>query len=128
MVKSITILVAVAILAVGGYLGYGALHGVQKDVARPTGTIDVARDAAAKSDLLLIRTGIQSYMAMNGQLPASADQGTLGSLVDPWPTNPWTQAPMKSGSATGDFAYAPGSGASFSLTVHLSGDKTSAAP
>ena len=42
--------------------------------------------------------------------PADASQATLGGFVDPWPTNPFTNAPMQQGDGVGDYVYTPGSG------------------
>jgi hypothetical protein len=128
MRKGIVVVVVIAILAVVGYVIYNAARNVQKDVQTPTGNIDIARDQAAKSNLVNIKMAIQSYAATNGQLPPAADQATLGGFMNPWPANPWTQAPMKPGAAKGDYAYTPGAGASFTLTVHLSSGKVASAP
>ena len=128
MLKGIVIVVVIAILAVVGYVVYSAASGVQKDVQTPTSNIDIARDQAAKSNLVNIRTAIQSYAATNGQLPAAADQATLGGFMAPWPSNPWTKSPMKPGTGKGDYSYAPGAGTSFTLTVHLSDGSTAQAP
>ena len=122
MVKGIMVAIAVVVLAVAGYFIYDAARGMQDEVQTPTATIDIAKDQAAKSSLVAIRTAIQSYAAVNGQLPPAADQATLGGFVAPWPTNPWTKGPMKPGSGVGDYVYTPGAGTSFTLTVHLSGD------
>ncbi len=128
MGKAIAVVVVIAILGVGGYFIYDAMHKVQQDVQTPTGTIDIAKDQAAKSNLTNIKMAIQSYAAANGQLPPAADQGTLGGYMNPWPTNPWTKAPMKPGAAKGDYTYTPGGGTSFALVVHLSDGQTAAAP
>ncbi len=128
MGKAIAVVVVIAILGVGGYFIDDAMHKVQQDVQTPTGTIDIAKDQAAKSNLTNIKMAIQSYAAANGQLPPAADQGTLGGYMNPWPTNPWTKAPMKPGAGKGDYAYTPGAGTSFALVVHLSDGQTAAAP
>ena len=94
----------------------------------PTHNIDVAKDTAAKANLLAVKTGIQVYIATNGQLPPSAAQSVVGGVVNPWPTNPFTKAPMAEGTAPGDYTYTPGSGTSYTLVVHLSDGSTAAAP
>ena len=128
MVKGIMVVVVIAILAVAGYFIYDAARGVQQDVQTPTGTIDIAKDQAAKSNLVNIKTAIQSYTAANGQLPPAADQATLGGYMAPWPQNPWTKAPMKPGATKGDYSYTPGAGTSFTLTVYLSDGSVAGAP
>jgi len=94
----------------------------------PTHQIDVAKDAAAKMDIVEVKTGIQAYIATTSQLPPSVSQSVLGGVVDAWPTNPFTKAPMAEGTAPGDYTYTPGSGTSYALVVHLSDGSTAAAP
>jgi hypothetical protein len=119
------LVVAVAVLAAAALPGCGC----QKQAEEATsGNIDTAKDATVKAQLMMIKTGIQSYVASTGALPPDASQGTLGSFVSPWPTNPFDQAPMKPGDAVGDYVYTPGAGTSFSLGVHLSDGTTSTAP
>jgi hypothetical protein len=119
-------LLALAVLAAAALLpGCGCQD---KAVENTTGTIDVAKDAAVKAQLLMIKTGVQAYVASNGSLPADASEGTLGSFVAPWPVNPFTKAPMQQGDGVGDYVYTPGTGTSFSLAVHLSDGSTSTAP
>jgi hypothetical protein len=128
MRKGIMVVVVIAILAVVGYVIYNAAHSVQKDVQTPTGNIDIARDQAAKSNLVNIKMAIQSYTATNGQLPPAADQATLGGFMNPWPANPWTKVAMTPGTGKGDYSYTPRAGTSFTLTVHLSDGKVASAP
>jgi hypothetical protein len=99
-----------------------------KDAEVPTSNIDVAKDAAAKVNILAVKSGIQAYIAANDQLPPAVTQDVLGGLVSPWPTNPWTQAPMGPGEANGDYTYTPGSGLTYTLTVHLSDGSSVPAP
>lgn len=94
----------------------------------PTKNIDVAKDTAAKVNLLAVKTGIQTYIATNGQLPPSAAQSVVGGVVSPWPNNPFTQASMAEGTAPGDYTYTPGSGTSYTLVVHLSDGGSAPAP
>lgn len=121
--------IALAVALVLGVAGVLPGCGCQKQVVQQTtGQIDVAKDATAKVDLMMIKTGVQAYVATNGQVPPDASQATLGGFVNPWPTNPWTKAPMKPGSGVGDYVYTPGAGTSFTLAVHLSDGSTSTAP
>lgn len=123
---TVVALVALLVLAV---TGLSAGCGFQDQaVEQTTGKIDVAKDAAAKVQLMSIKTGVQATVASTGQLPPDASQATLGGFVTPWPTNPWTQAPMQSGDGVGDYVYTPGSGTSFTLAVHLSDGSTYTAP
>jgi hypothetical protein len=92
----------------------------------PTHNIDVAKDTAAKANLVPVKTAIQTYIATNGALPPSAAQSVIGGVVNPWPTNPFTKAPMAEGTAPGDYTYTPGGGTSYTLVVHLSDGSTSA--
>lgn len=100
----------------------------EADIESPTTTIDLAKDTSAKAGILAIQTGIQAYIAMNGSVPPQVNEGTLGSLVQPWPANPWTKAPMAEGTDPGDYTYTPGAGTSYTLTGHLSGGGTYTKP
>jgi hypothetical protein len=94
-----------------------------KDIETPTGTIDKAKDVAVKGEIMMLKTGIATYVATNGTAPPSATQDLLGGLVAPWPQNPWTKAPMAPGKQPGDIVYAPGAGTDYTLGVVL-GDGT----
>jgi len=129
MLRRVMVIAVIAVLAIGGYFVYSTARSLQDDTTQtPTGAVDIAKDQAAKSNLVGIRTAIQAYTAANGQLPPAADQATLGGYLSPWPTNPWTDLPMKPGASPGDFAYAPGAGSSFSLSVYLADGSVAAAP
>lgn len=111
---TVAVVVVAALLAV-------ALGGCGKSpVTEPAQQIDQAKNVAAKAEILAIETGIRAYQAMNGTLPADASQMTLGQFVNPWPKNPWTQAPMQPGVGKGDYSYAQ-TNDGFILTVHLDG-------
>ncbi|MGO8684522.1 MAG: hypothetical protein ACLQUT_08100 [Thermoleophilia bacterium] len=86
--------------------------------------LDTAKDASVRSQLMLIRTGIQSYIAVNGTAPPQATQSVIGQYVSPWPTNPFTNTPMKPGSAPGDYVYTPLAGPGFTLTAYLAAGST----
>jgi hypothetical protein len=116
---------AVALLATAALPGCGCQD---QAVENTTGKIDVAKDAAAKAQLMMIQTGVQAYIASTGSVPQDASQATLGSFVSPWPTNPFDQAPMKPGGAVGDYVYTPGAGTAFTLAVNLSDGSTYTAP
>ncbi len=122
---SIALVAVLMLLAAGVFAGCGCQEAVEDET---TGQIDQAKDAAAKVQLMMIKTGIQAFIASSGQAPADASEATLGGFVSPWPVNPWTQAPMKAGDGVGDYVYTPGAGAEFTLAVHLSDGSTATAP
>jgi len=128
MVKGVMVVAVIAVLAVAGYFVYDAARGMQSGVETPTSNIDIAKDQAAKSNLVNIRTAIQSYVAVNGLLPPVVSQEVLGGIVSPWPTNPWTKQPMAQGESKGDIVYTPGAGTSFTLGVYLSDGGVATAP
>ena len=118
MNKIITLLVVIAIGA-GVWL---AVSGLSKEVAKssPTNAISKAKDAEVEQNILTLQMGIQTYASVNGGVPATATQTTIGSYVDPWPKNPYTLQPMQSGSSQGDYTYTPLGGTSFTIAGHLS--------
>ena len=123
--------IALALVALVALAAAAALPGCglqDQAVENTTGKIDVAKDAAVKTQLMMVQTGVQAYIASNGSVPPDASQGTLGSFVAPWPTNPFDNAPMKPGDAAGDYVYTPGTGTAFTLAVHLSDGSTYTAP
>ena len=116
--KRVVCMISLAALTLGAALALGACGA--KDLTPPIQDIDMARDQAARSEIILIKTAIGSYIATNGSLPSAATQQVVGSLADSWPANPWTGAPMAPGDKKGDIVYTPGAGTSFTLGVHLS--------
>jgi hypothetical protein len=122
---ALVLVAAVALLAAVALPGCGCQD---QAVENTTGKIDVAKDAAVKTQLMMISTGVQAYVATNGSPPPDASQATLGSFVAPWPANPFDQAPMKPGDGVGDYVYTPGAGTAFTLGVHLSDGSTYTAP
>jgi hypothetical protein len=122
---ALVLVAAVALLAAAALPGCGC----QKQAVEATsGNIDTAKDAAVKTQLMMIQTGVQAYIASSSSLPPDASQATLGSFVAPWPTNPFDQAPMKPGDGVGDYVFTPGAGTSYTLAVHLSDGSTYTAP
>ena len=123
--------IALALTALLALAAAGVLPGcgLQKQaVENTTGKIDVAKDAAVKAQIMSIQTGVQASIATSGSAPADASQGTLGGFVSPWPTNPFSGAPMKPGPAAGDYVYTPGAGAAYTLAVNLSDGSQHTAP
>ena len=96
--------IALALVALVALAAAAALPGCgcqKQAVENTTGKIDVAKDAAVKAQIMSIQTGIQAFIASSGSAPSDASQATLGSFVNPWPTNPFTTAPMKPGTGGG---------------------------
>jgi len=122
---SIALVVLLALGAAGALAGCGLRD---EAAEKTTGQIDVARDATVKAQLMMIKTGIQAFVVSNGTAPPDASQATLGGVVSPWPTNPFSNAPMKPGDAVGDYVYTPGDGTSYTLAVNLSDGSTYTAP
>jgi hypothetical protein len=111
----------IAFAALAAALGFAVLAAAcgSKDVQTPTGDIDVARNVAAKGEIMIVKTGVAAYVATSDAAPPLATQDVLGGFVDPWPKNPWTQAPMAPGKQPGDIVYAPGAGTDYTLGVVL---------
>ena len=126
--KRVMRLAFVALLVLGLAAAAAGCGLQDKAVENTTGKIDVAKDAAVKAQLMMIQTGVQAYIATSGAAPADASQATLGGFVSPWPTNPFSKAPMKAGTAPGDYVYTPGSGSAYTLAVNLSDGSTYTAP
>jgi hypothetical protein len=119
-------LVALSVLAAVAALSACGLQ--DQAIENTSGKIDQAKDAAAKAELMMIKTGVAAYIATSSSVPADASQATLGGFVAPWPTNPFTKQPMAPGDAAGDYVYTPGAGTSYTLAVHLSDGTTYTAP
>jgi len=121
--------VSIAALALCALLVAGVVSACgTADIETPTGNIDIAKNVAAKGELMMVKTGIAAYTATSGAAPPMATQEVLGSFVDPWPKNPWTQAPMVVGKQPGDIVYAPGAGTDYTLGVVLADGSVYSAP
>jgi hypothetical protein len=126
--KRISGVVLVALLVIVAAAAVSACGLQDQAVENTTGTIDVAKDAAVKAQLMMVKTGIAAYIATSGAPPADASQATLGDVVSPWPANPFTGQPMKQGKGVGDYVYTPGAGTSYTLAVNLSDGTQYTAP
>jgi len=126
--KRITSVVLNALLALGAAAVLGGCGLQDQAVENTSGKIDVAKDAAVKAQLMMIQTGIQAYVATSSIAPAEASQATLGDFVSPWPTNPFSDQPMKPGEGVGDYVYTPGAGTAYTLSVNLSDGTQYTAP
>jgi hypothetical protein len=91
-----------------------------EDLSVGTSNIDMAKDEAVKAGILAIQTGIVASIGMSQSAPATVDAASLGSFVDPWPKNPWTNQLMKPGTEKGDFTYQNLGGLHYRLVGHLS--------
>lgn len=86
---------------------------------------DKAKDSAVKEGIHSLQVGLQSWAVDNGdQYPATCDAATVGTQVDNWPKNPWTNVAMASGAGKGDYTYAQVAvggvaGAKFTLAGHM---------
>jgi hypothetical protein len=108
------------VIILAGLLAMTAGCGSKKNPIEVGANLDQAKDVAAKAGLLSIQMGVQSYVATNGAVPSDASQTTLGSLVSPWPSNPFTKAPIAPGTGVGDYSYAAAGTTGYRLTVKLS--------
>jgi predicted small lipoprotein YifL len=86
--------------------------------------LDQGKDVSAKASALVIKLGIQSYIATNSVAPPAATPDVLGSFVSPWPNNPFTHTAMTTGTQPGDYSYTPLTGTNFQLTVTLADGST----
>ena len=126
--RRITAMVLVTLLGLGAVVVLAGCGLREQAVENTTGKIDVAKDAAVKAQLMMIKTGLQAYIATSSTAPAEASQAMLGGFVSPWPVNPFSKQPMKAGDGVGDYVYTPGAGTSYTLSVHLSDGSTYTAP
>ena len=99
--KRITSVVLVALLALGAAAALGGCGLQDKAVENTTGTIDVAKDAAVKAQLMMIKTGIQAYIATSGAAPADASQATLGQHREPLAHEPLLRPAHEAGRGRG---------------------------
>ena len=90
----------------------------------PAAQIDLAKNVAAKAEILSVETGVRAYQAHERDAARRRSQATLGQFVSPWPKNPWTGGPMQPGTGKGDYSYAQ-TNSGFVLTVHLDGEEYS---
>jgi hypothetical protein len=86
-----------------------------------------AYGVAMQADVRTLAMGVQSYYEDTGNYPTTVTQATVGSYINPWPTNPWTHQPIRAGTAMGDFTYTVGS-SGFQLIGHLADGKYVLAP
>jgi len=83
-------------------------------------------NSAVKDGILSIQEGIEGYRADAGEYPADyvVNKKFLGPYVFDWPENPYTHAPMRRGTESGDYDYTCAADrASYSLTGYGEGGK-----
>ncbi|MBN2204701.1 MAG: hypothetical protein JW767_06735, partial [Thermoleophilia bacterium] len=90
-------------------------------------------DDQIRAAVTRLQVGVLSWAAEHGGLfpPVSevTAAGEIGALVDPWPENPFTGAPMQPGSAPGDYTYEQlDAGQTYRLTGYLSDGATVVVP
>lgn len=122
--RRIGVTITVLWALVAGVIFLSACGGASNPIQTDIKALDTAKDASVRSQMMLIRTGIESYIAVNGTAPSQATQSIIGQYVSPWPTNPFTNTPMKPGSAPGDYAYTPLGGPGFTLSAYLADGTT----
>jgi hypothetical protein len=98
----------------------GACACGEETTGSPTTNIDQAKDTSVKAAVLAIDTGVKAYIATAGEAPSAVGPDLLGGFVRPWPTNPYSKAPMQESVATGDYSYERLGGTSYRLSGHLS--------
>ena len=70
------------------------------------GQRDKAKEAGVKEGVHSIQIGVQSYAVdHNDAYPPDAAKGTLGTMVDNWPKNPWTNVDMATDAKTAGNAF-----------------------
>jgi hypothetical protein len=86
-----------------------------------------SKESAVKEGTHSLQVGIQQWaLDHQNQYPTALDmnQSAMASYVDPWPTNPYTGAPMAEGTNPGDFSYElSADGRSFRLVGYGEGGK-----
>jgi hypothetical protein len=121
-----------AVAACGGSAGTTPSSPPPPSTASPSGSASAASDAEAdlqvKEAAHSILVGVQLWAVARypAHYPAKATAALLRAhMLDPWPTNPFTGAAMKPGSARGDYEYEVAADRkSCQVTVRLSDGST----
>jgi hypothetical protein len=90
-------------------------------------------DDQVRAAITRLQVGVLSWAAEHGGLFPPVNEvtaaGEVGALVDPWPDDPFTGAPIQPGSAPGDYTYEQlDAGQAYRLTGYLSGGATVVVP
>jgi hypothetical protein len=101
--------------------------------ASPSPSGSPTADQQVIANIAKLQTGIVAWAADNNNLyPSPQDViqgGGLSQYVDPWPTNPYTSAPMVPGTSPGSYVYEQLSGGqAYKLTGYLGSGLTYAVP
>ena len=81
--KRITGIVIIVALALAPDGGARRLRPQDQAVEQTTGHIDMAKDVAAKGEIMMVKTGVPAYMATNGARAARRGAGRSASFVEP---------------------------------------------
>src|SRR5450756_1749614 len=95
----------------------------------PSASPTAGTDQQVIDAIVRLQTGVITWATNNNNLyPTPADvseAGGIASYVDPWPTNPYTDQPMKPGTQPGDYTYEQlNGGAGYKLTGYISNGTT----
>ncbi|NLE23326.1 MAG: DUF3597 domain-containing protein [Actinobacteria bacterium] len=101
--------------------------------ASPSPTGSPSADQQVVANIAKLQAGIVAWAAENDNLyPSPQDViqgGGLSQYVDPWPTNPFTGAPMTPGTSPGSYVYEQLSGGqAYKLTGYLGNGLTYTVP
>jgi hypothetical protein len=101
--------------------------------ASPSPSGSPTADQQVIANIAKLQTGIVAWAAENDNLyPSPQDViqgGGLSQYVDPWPTNPYTSAPMTPGTSPGSYVYEQLSGGqAYKLTGYLGSGLTYVVP
>lgn len=99
----------------------------------PSASADVEKDQRVIEGIGRLQAGITEWASDHGGLypPVAevAPTAGLATYVDPWPENPFSGQPMRSGTLPGDYVYEQlDGGRGYRLTGFLSGGRTYAVP
>ena len=99
----------------------------------PSASPSAGTDQQVIDAIVRLQTGVITWATNNNNLyPTPADvseAGGITSYVDPWPTNPYTDQPMKPGTQPGDYTYEQlNGGAGYKLTGYISNGTTFTRP
>jgi hypothetical protein len=90
-------------------------------------------DDEVRAAITRLQVGVLSWAAEHGGIFPPANEvtaaGEVGALVDPWPDDPFSGAPMQPGSTPGDYMYEQlDAGQGYRLTGYLSDGATVVVP
>jgi len=78
-------------------------HPLEVDLTKQA---DLAKESAVKEGIHSIQIGVQTYAIDHNDIyPAKVTKAILGSYVENWPDNPYTNVPMTEGAGPGSYTY-----------------------